>query len=566
MLHKSFQLIVVIVLSCTISYGQSIPFYIPTSGLKALYLFSSNTADSSGYAADGVPYGPVTYGTDRFGNPNHCYLGNGSSGVNIPSTNLPIGNHSRSLSAWYKIKLPYTSGIIEMVTWGDNSGVGRRFGLMIKDSVLAFEYDGAEMDVTGIFDTNWHNVIVTYPEPCFGTSSTSVYFDGVLQTTVTDYPITAYNTDSGSIHAIGALYVPPGAMYSWNGSLDEVAVWDRGLTPCEVWQIAHCSVSMDSISAITGIDTMCVGIIATFTDTTTGGVWSVTNSNAIISASGIVIGLSAGQDTIRYTATGTCDSVFAQKVIRINSSSSISPIIGPDTLCYPAEMATVYADSTLGGTWSESNPINHISSSGALTTYASGIDTISYSVSLTGCDTSTAEKTVFIINTPAIAPISGPDFVCVGSTIVLTDTTIGGVWSASNISAFVSTFGVVAGALAGVDTIKYSIANYCGNTYMSHIVNVYSGWACDSALATLRIDNETQIQVYCSNNGIVLVNTGQCKARSMIIYDCSGLFIHEFKETISNVQYDISNRPAGLYFIKIVEESGASKVFKFIKY
>lgn len=58
--------------------------------------------------------------------------------------------------------------------------------------------------------------------------------------------------------------------------------------------------------------------------------------------------------------------------------------------------------------------------------------------------------------------IYGPPSVCFGNTIILTDTTHGGVWHASNTHALVSA-GIVAGISAGIDTILYTVSNSCGS-------------------------------------------------------------------------------------------------------
>jgi hypothetical protein len=65
---------------------------------------------------------------------------------------------------------------------------------------------------------------------------------------------------------------------------------------------------------------------------------------------------------------------------------------------------------------------------------------------------------------PAVDPISGPNSVCVGGTITLTDITPGGTWSSTN--GITTVFGgiVVAGASPGVDTINYAVTDVCGTT------------------------------------------------------------------------------------------------------
>lgn len=67
------------------------------------------------------------------------------------------------------------------------------------------------------------------------------------------------------------------------------------------------------------------------------------------------------------------------------------------------------------------------------------------------------------------ATITGPDSVCVGSSITLTGTPSGGTWSASNGNATVGSAGLVTGVSAGVDTIFY----FSGTTGpATHIVTV----------------------------------------------------------------------------------------------
>ncbi len=69
----------------------------------------------------------------------------------------------------------------------------------------------------------------------------------------------------------------------------------------------------------------------------------------------------------------------------------------------------------------------------------------------------------------------GPGTVCVGSSIILTDTTAGGVWTSGNTS--VATVGiltgVVTGASAGTAVITYTIAGGCYATTIVTVVAVH---------------------------------------------------------------------------------------------
>jgi hypothetical protein len=72
-------------------------------------------------------------------------------------------------------------------------------------------------------------------------------------------------------------------------------------------------------------------------------------------------------------------------------------------------------------------------------------------------------------------PIMGAAEVCVGDTMLLSNTISGGLWSSlkGNVQLFPSLSScVVKGLFAGVDTIRYQVANACGNAYVNRAVTI----------------------------------------------------------------------------------------------
>ena len=57
---------------------------------------------------------------------------------------------------------------------------------------------------------------------------------------------------------------------------------------------------------------------------------------------------------------------------------------------------------------------------------------------------------------------------------MLTDSVAGGTWSASNGHATVVAGGLVTGLAAGLDSIIYSVANFCGVTSTAAVITVYA--------------------------------------------------------------------------------------------
>ncbi len=220
---------------------------------------------------------------------------------------------------------------------------------------------------------------------------------------------------------------------------------------------------------ITGPAIICAGSLTTYTDASPGGTWSSSNpAVATVGTSGAVTALTSGTFTLSYAVTNGCGTATATQVITVNATASAGTIIGLSTIC--AGTFTILVDTTSGGTWSATNSNATITATGLLTGIIPGTDTIKYSVT-NACGTVSATDVVTIGPLLSAGTISGPSFVCVGSSVTLTDATGAGIWSASNSSAAVSG-GIVTGVSAGVDTISYTTSASCGSAIATQVVTV----------------------------------------------------------------------------------------------
>src|ERR1019366_668319 len=212
-------------------------------------------------------------------------------------------------------------------------------------------------------------------------------------------------------------------------------------------------------SAITGLNSVCVGSTITLSDTTAGGTWSSSNIlQATVGSTGIVTGVSAGTPAIAYTIPGGC---AATKNVTVNALTGPGSISGLSNVCIGSSITLT--DVVTGGTWSSSNANATVgSATGIVTGVIAGTDTIRYTVSGVGCTAGTATKIITVNALPNAGIITGASSVCVGSTITLSDGAIGGTWSSSNANATVGTTGVVTGVTAGTDMVSYTVASLCG--------------------------------------------------------------------------------------------------------
>ena len=205
---------------------------------------------------------------------------------------------------------------------------------------------------------------------------------------------------------------------------------------------------LPNAGTITGASSVFVGGVITLSDAVSGGVWSSTNGKTSVSG-GVVTGVAAGVDTIKYSVTNSCGTAIATKTIAVNV---LQPITGPTSVMIGTTIPL--ADITPGGTWSSSNgaiaSIN--ASTGVVSGISTGTVTITYTVS--------GVYVTYVVNAYPLAPITGPDSVLIGATITLADVTPGGTWSSSNtsIATINPTTGVVIGTGTGTVTITYTVS------------------------------------------------------------------------------------------------------------
>ncbi len=201
--------------------------------------------------------------------------------------------------------------------------------------------------------------------------------------------------------------------------------------------------------------TLCLGIITTISDATTGGTWS--SSNTAVATVGVTSGdigsIIAGTTTITYSVTGGCSTTT---VVTVNTATA--PISGGTSLCVGS--ITTLSDAAGSGVWSSDNTsIASVSASGVVYGSALGTATISYTVG--GCPATTI---VTVNSLPE--PISGNLRVCVGATSALSDIPGGGSWSSvlSGVASINGVTGAVTGVAPGITTIVYSLGAGCTAT------------------------------------------------------------------------------------------------------
>ena len=187
---------------------------------------------------------------------------------------------------------------------------------------------------------------------------------------------------------------------------------------------------------ITGSSVICQNYDYLYSNTATGGTWSVTPASvATINSVGLVTALTAGTFNISYTNSSlSCGNMSAVRTVTVNTTPNAGTITGANGTCTGTSLSLTA--SAAGGTWANLNPaIGTLSAtSGAsvtVTANAIGADTIIYYVTNgSGCTDTVFKELGFVApsgSSPSL-PIVGTTNICPFTPTTLTNGLAGGTW------------------------------------------------------------------------------------------------------------------------------------------
>ncbi len=310
------------------------------------------------------------------------------------------------------------------------------------------------------------------------------------------------------------------------------------------------SVNPSPISTISGPSSVCVGGTYLYTASVPGGTWGATNTLGAISTLGSFTPTTPGVDTLLYTLTNSCGTGTSRLAVSINPLPTAGVILGPADICLGA--TTMLYGSMPGGIWlSTNNLVATIGTTGIVSGITLGTDTIKYTVT-NMCGTVSTYRVISIDAMPTVAGIAGPDSVCVGNTITLTDATSGGVWAVATGAAGALGSGVFTGAHPGTDTIIYTITGACASVAAIHTLYV-SG--CTTEVGSLDENNTLGIVLFPNpSTGSFTIKLPDANSlASVTISDVYGKEI--FLGNLANAETAVSleNIANGTYIIKVAQ-------------
>ncbi len=320
---------------------------------------------------------------------------NGTSTYIAPTstTNIPVGNSPYTIEAWIKPNgAPANLGIIGWGTYGSTNQVN---AFRLDNSGGIFNYWwGNDLYVapTGfnLYDGSWHHLAATYDG-----ITRAIYVDGVMKNS--DAP-TGLNVSGTSNLAIGL--TAPSLNEYFNGSMDEVRVWNYARTQCQINNSMNCELAP---SDRTGL-----GLYYKFNE----GIAGANNSTitTLIDSSG-----NGNNGTLNaFALTGTTSNWVAPG--GVTTGFSCGPIVTPTV---SVNNPTICAGTTT--TLTASGAVTYSWSTSAATAAITPSPTVTTTYTVTGvnvnyCMGSSAVSTVSVNPTPTVS-IGTNNPVCAGQAI-----------------------------------------------------------------------------------------------------------------------------------------------------
>jgi len=245
----------------SLSVFAQIPTYVPANGLVGWWPFNGNANDESGNGNNGT-VNNVNAAIDRFGNGNSAFSFNRQTinEINVNNTSTLNSLSNISISIWVKLvsyNEPGQAGYNHWINKSDQSN-NHHFIFANNASQVYFYYTGG----AGFFATNnlpqlnqWTHIVVTHNYDGSQNSICKFYFDGNLIESIPAIQPINQTLDNLKIGAFGA--------YNYNrvdGSLDDIGIWNRALTACEIQNLYQSQVNNLSQAISAGADqSICAG-------------------------------------------------------------------------------------------------------------------------------------------------------------------------------------------------------------------------------------------------------------------------------------------------------------------
>jgi hypothetical protein len=286
-----------------------LPAYVPTSGLVGYWPFCGNANDESGNGNNGTVNG-ATLTSDRFGNANSAYDFNLNTDV-ITCSSTQFQNQEFTISGWFKVISGFSYTAVNIVKYGPNDatsyggyslrldqndgvcGVGnyQTYGY-ISDNSNAIFLNQVAPYLNFSLATNWNHYVITK-----SASSLDIYLNNNLLNSASNLSLT--------INFLNSLLQFGNQQNSNNNpagnrQLDDIGIWNRALTDCEIQNLYTSSIPTNTITTASSCDSY----VWNGTTYTQSGVYTGPTTNCVTES----LNLTITPSSTNTTTASACNS------------------------------------------------------------------------------------------------------------------------------------------------------------------------------------------------------------------------------------------------------------------
>ena len=230
------HLITLITLAITFASAAQVPSYVPTNGLVGWWPFNGNANDESGNGNNGTVNG-VALTTDRFGSNASAYAFN-TSDILVSNFFFDNGWNEYSISLWFSTNdiTQYMQNFLntyphdgEGLGWNHANAPAKLSHWKNADpnNHLWNIFSANPLNYTNVQNNQWYFITIVKSGLSY-----RYYVNGMLDKT-SNATVTAISSFTGM--RFGSI----GGTENLNGKLDDIGIWNRAITECEIADLYH---------------------------------------------------------------------------------------------------------------------------------------------------------------------------------------------------------------------------------------------------------------------------------------------------------------------------------------
>jgi len=280
------------VLFTTMSFAQ-VPNYVPASGLLGWWPFNGNADDESGNGNNGTVNG-ATLTTDLYGDANSAYIFDGINDYINAGDFYNFNNSNFTISVWF-VQIGPTSNAL--VSKREVNGYGNWWHLTLNNFMISASNNGPSLLLAPLHENfnkyTWTNYAITREDNVI-----SFFANGILSSQ--DILSTTYNMNNNANLIFGSLFYDGAYGDFHNGKLDDIGIWNRALTDCEIQNLYTSTNPTNTITTATA----CNSYTWNGTTYSTSGVYTGTTTNCVTQS----LNLTITPSSTNTTTASACDS------------------------------------------------------------------------------------------------------------------------------------------------------------------------------------------------------------------------------------------------------------------